>query len=65
MARNKSPQTFEKRKREIEKRRKREEKMERRLDRKYWKAVAKENGEVPEGAPEVERDEDGEIIEQG
>ncbi len=39
--------------------------MERRLDRKYWKTVAKENGEVPEGAPEVERDEYGEIIERG
>ena len=44
LARNKSPQTFEKRRREIEKRRKREAKMERRLERKFWKKVAK--GEV-------------------
>lgn len=49
IARNKSPQTFEKRKREMEKKRKRADKMERRLDRNYWKKVNKENGTV--GAP--------------
>ena len=49
LARNKSPQSFAKRKREIEKRRKREEKLERRLDRKYWKKVVKEGGDLPEG----------------
>lgn len=49
IARNKSPQTFEKRKREMEKKRKRADKMESRLDRNYWKKVNKANGTV--GAP--------------
>lgn len=49
IARNKSPQTFEKRKREMDKKRKRADKMERRLDRNYWKKVNKDNGTV--GAP--------------
>lgn len=41
-----SPQSFEKRQREIRKRRKREEKLERRLWRNEEKRIAKEGGEA-------------------
>lgn len=45
MARNKSPQTFEKRQRERRKQMKRDEKFERRLERNAEKRRAKADGE--------------------
>ena len=47
MARNKSPQTFEKRQRERRKQMKRLEKLERRLERKEDKRQAKADGLEP------------------
>jgi hypothetical protein len=58
MARNKSPQTFEKRQRERRKKMKRDEKFERRLDRKAEKRRAKAEGEPLEDEV-IEIDETG------